>query len=100
LEDKPKNPKSKRYWQSRQPKVNENGKRAMFIKGSKASSVVTLALQELAAIKNPMVVKYNNKRKNVLPTPFESETSLEFYSNKSDLVYLFMVLTRKKDHII
>jgi len=82
-----------------EPKINENGKRAMFIKGSKASSVVSLALQELAAIKNPMVVKYNNKRKNVLPTPFESETSLEFYSNKSDCsLFVYGSHSKKRPH--
>jgi ribosome production factor 2 len=63
IEEVPKNPNAKRRWQERQPKVNENAKRAMFIKGHKASAVVTLALQELAALKAPFSVKYNNKKK-------------------------------------
>jgi len=99
IEEKPKHPRALRMWKSRQPKDIENIKRAMFIKGSKSSLVVSSVLQDFASLKKPDVVKYNNKRKNKYPSPFESETTIEFLSTKSDCsLFMFGSHTKKRPH--
>jgi len=95
LEEKPTNPRALRAWKDRQPKVYENTKKAMFIRGHKSSQIVTQTLKDLTSLKKPDVIKYNDKKKNKLPNPFESETNIEFLSNKSDCS-LFMYGSHSK----
>jgi len=97
IEEKPKNPRALRIWKDRQPKDFENTKRAMFIKGSKSSQLVNNIMKDLAALKSPDVVKYNNKKKNKYPNPFESEVNYEFLSTKSDCsLFMFGSHSKKK----
>jgi len=71
----------------------------MFIKGSKSSLVVTSVLRDFAAIKKPDIVKYNNKKKNKYPSPFESEATIEFLSDKSDCsLFMFGSHSKKRPH--
>jgi ribosome production factor 2 len=71
----------------------------MFIRGHKSSQIVTQALKDLTALKKPDVVKYNDKKKNKLPNPFESETNIEFLSNKSDCsLFMYGSHSKKRSH--
>ncbi|XP_077343236.1 ribosome production factor 2 homolog [Lithobates pipiens] len=78
---KPKTRRAKRFLEQRGPKLNENDKSAMLIKGGNASNTVTQALKDLHALKKPSCVLY--KKKN-MTRPFEDQTSVEFFSKKSD----------------
>ena len=66
---KPKNQRSKRALEAREPKAIENAKSAIFIRGPKSSEMVMKAMRDLHALKKP----------NVAP---------EFYG-KSKLLYLY-----------
>ncbi|XP_073432105.1 ribosome production factor 2 homolog [Dendrobates tinctorius] len=78
---KPKTRRSKRFLQHREPKLTENDKNAMLVKGGNASMIVTQALKDLHSLKKPNCVMY--KKKN-MTRPFEDPTSLEFFAKKSD----------------
>ncbi|NP_001080306.1 ribosome production factor 2 homolog S homeolog [Xenopus laevis] len=78
---KPKTKRSKRFLENRGPKLNENIKNAMLIKGGNANNTVTQALKDIYALKKPYGVLY--KKKN-MTRPFEDQTSLEFFAKKSD----------------
>eukprot|EP01135_Chromosphaera_perkinsii_P007298 Nk52_evm1s759 gene=Nk52_evmTU1s759 len=89
---KPKNQRSKRYLESREAKVVENTKSALFIKGGNTSETVTAVLKELYSFKKPDAALF--KKKNPI-LPFEDRTSLEFFSNKND-ASLFMFGSHSK----
>ncbi|XP_060094238.1 ribosome production factor 2 homolog [Heteronotia binoei] len=91
---KPKTKRAKRFIENRAPKLTENTKNAMFIKGGNASSTVTEALKDIYALKKPFAVLY--KKKNIT-RPFEDQTSLEFFSKKSDCsLFLFGSHNKKR----
>ncbi|XP_022410146.1 ribosome production factor 2 homolog isoform X1 [Monodon monoceros] len=89
---KPKTKRAKRFLEKREPKLSENIKNAMLIKGGNASSTVTQVLRDVYALKKPYAVLY--KKKNIT-RPFEDQTSLEFFSKKSDCS-LFMFGSHNK----
>lgn len=78
---KPKTKRAKRFLDHREPKVNENVKNAMLVKGGNASDTITKCLKDIYCLKKPYCVLY--KKKN-MTRPFEDQTSLEFFSKKSD----------------
>uniref|UniRef100_A0A4W3JCS5 Ribosome production factor 2 homolog n=1 Tax=Callorhinchus milii TaxID=7868 RepID=A0A4W3JCS5_CALMI len=78
---KPKSRRAKRFLENRAPKLIENIKNAMLIKGGNTNETVTQALKDIYALKKPNAVLY--KKKNIT-RPFEDQTSLEFFSKKSD----------------
>jgi hypothetical protein len=69
----PKNRRSKRWLEERAPKVHENVKRALLIRGGRTNETVMKALKDLNAIKKPDSVMM--QKKNIL-RPFEDQTSL------------------------
>lgn len=80
----PKNARSKRALNDMGSKVIENAKRALFLKGSSCSEVVSQAMHDLYSLKKPEAIFFG--RKNEIH-PFEggkSEASLEFFSRKND----------------
>lgn len=80
----PKTARSKRALTDMGSKVIENAKRALFLKGSNCSEVVSQAMQDLYSLKKPEAIFFG--RKNEIH-PFEagkSESSLEFFSQKND----------------
>uniref|UniRef100_A0A2K6BUK9 Ribosome production factor 2 homolog n=1 Tax=Macaca nemestrina TaxID=9545 RepID=A0A2K6BUK9_MACNE len=89
---KPKTKRAKRFLEKREPKLNENIKNAMLIKGGNANATVTQVLKDVYALKKPYGVLY--KKKNIT-RPFEDQTSLEFFSKKSDCS-LFMFGSHNK----
>ncbi|XP_034018500.1 ribosome production factor 2 homolog [Thalassophryne amazonica] len=91
---KPKNKRSKRFLESRAPKLLEDMKSAMIMKGGNTSQTVTQALKDLYLLKKPNAVLY--KKKNIT-RPFENSTSLEFFSKKSDCsLFLFGSHNKKR----
>ena len=52
---KPKNQRSKRALEAREPKAIENAKSAIFIRGPKSSDMVMKAMRDLHALKRPNV---------------------------------------------
>ncbi|XP_023578100.1 ribosome production factor 2 homolog isoform X1 [Octodon degus] len=111
---KPKTKRAKRFLEKREPKLSENIKNAMLIKGGNANATVTQVLKDVYALKKPYGVLYkkninwiylarllslmsnpfNVLRKNIT-RPFEDQTSLEFFSKKSDCS-LFMFGSHNK----
>lgn len=53
---KPKTKRSKRFIQSREPKLTENVKNAMIIKGGNTSETVTNALKDIVSIDIAIIV--------------------------------------------
>lgn len=92
----PKTNKGKRALEKREPKVFENPKVAMLIKGGNTSQTVTEALKDVGILKKPHAITY--KRKNIV-RPFESEHSMEFFSDRSDSsLFLFGSHSKKRPH--
>ncbi|CAJ0768443.1 7958_t:CDS:2, partial [Entrophospora sp. SA101] len=89
---KPKNARSKRALKKREPKVEENVKKAMFLKTIQTSQTVRDALKDLYCLKKPDGINFS-KKNHILP--FEDETSLEFFSQKNDCS-LFVVGSHTK----
>ncbi|XP_061602533.1 ribosome production factor 2 homolog [Cololabis saira] len=91
---KPKTKRSKRFLESRAPKLVEDVKKVMMMKGGNTSQTVTQALKDLYSLKKPHAVLY--KKKNIT-RPFEDSTSLEFFSKKSDSsLFLFGSHNKKR----
>ncbi|KAK3096760.1 hypothetical protein FSP39_003001 [Pinctada imbricata] len=91
---KPKTQKGKRFLEHREPKIFENVKKTLFLKGGNTHVTVSQALKELYLLKKQDAVMY--KRKNIL-RPFEDETPLEFFAKKSDAsLFLFGSHSKKR----
>lgn len=91
---KPKTKRSKRFLENRAPKLTENVKNAMIMKGGNANLTVSQALKDMYALKKPNAVLY--KKKNIT-RPFEDSTSLEFFSKKTDCsLFLFGSHNKKR----
>jgi len=78
---KPKNARSKRALDAREPKLKENGKKAILVRGSSTSNDVTSALTDIFSLKKPAAVNFT-KRNTI--RPFEDGSSLEFFAQKND----------------
>lgn len=98
---KPRNQKSKRALEAREPKPIENAKSAIFIRGPKSSDMVMKAMRDIHALKKPNVAPSFYGKKNPDVRPFESGGSarIEFFSRKHDSS-LFVVgsHSKKKPH--
>lgn len=77
----------------------ETGKKTLILHGTKTSSVLNSVLTEIYHLKKENAIKYS--RRNVDIRPFESggETSLEFFSLKTDCS-LFVVCMKSMSHLI
>ena len=65
---KPKNQRSKRALEAREPKAIENAKSAIFIRGPKSSEMVMKAMRDLHALKKPNVApEFYGKSKLLYP---------------------------------
>jgi len=93
---KPANQRVKRFLESREPKVVENIKNAMFIRGEKTSDIITQVLKDLSTLKKPYASFYNKKNKI---RPFEDPSSIEFFSHKTDSsMFAFGTHSKKRPH--
>ncbi|XP_078398742.1 ribosome production factor 2 homolog [Cetorhinus maximus] len=68
----------------------------MLIKGGNTSETVTQALRDIYSLKKPNAVLY--KKKNIT-RPFEDQTSVEFFSKRSDCsLFIFGSHNKKRPH--
>ena len=77
----------------RAPKLIENTKQAIFIKGQTANALVQQTMQDLMTLKKPDAQSFSKNNNNILP--FEDPSSLEFFSEKND-ASLFIIGSNSK----
>lgn len=93
---KPKNARSKRALDARQPKEVEDPRTTIFVKGTHTGEVLNSLMRELMSLKRPHAIAFNKKN----PVhPFETTSSLEFWAGKND-ASMFVVgqTTKKRPH--
>ncbi|KAF9591564.1 hypothetical protein IFM89_004618 [Coptis chinensis] len=106
----PKNAKAKRELDRRAPKLVENGKKTLIL-AAKTSYMLNSVLTEIFHLKRGSAIKYSRKNDNIRPFENGGETSLEFFSQKTDCsLFVFgshskkrpdnLVLGRTYDHHI
>eukprot|EP00092_Neocalanus_flemingeri_P029855 GFUD01032413.1.p1 GENE.GFUD01032413.1~~GFUD01032413.1.p1 ORF type:complete len:324 (-),score=99.84 GFUD01032413.1:89-1060(-) len=78
---KPKNQRSKRALEVREPKAIENTKTAIFVRGATCSDLVFKCMKDISILKNPHSISFNKKNEI---RPFEDATKLEFFCQKND----------------
>ncbi|KAF2674327.1 Brix domain-containing protein-like protein [Microthyrium microscopicum] len=94
----PRNARSKRALEKREPHIVENPKNTLILRGEKCSKIVQLALTDINTLKEPYTVKFS-KKNNV--RPFEDPSSLEFFSEKNDVaLLLFGHHSKKRPHCL
>ncbi|KAI1342448.1 Brix-domain-containing protein [Xylariaceae sp. FL0016] len=95
---KPRNARSKRALEKKAPKVVENPKTALFLRGTTASQIVQDALSDLYSLRQPLAKKFT--KKNDIH-PFENPQSLEFFSEKNDAsILVFGSSSKKRGHAL
>ncbi|PHH63797.1 hypothetical protein CDD81_5454 [Ophiocordyceps australis] len=90
---KPRNARSKRALEKREPKTVENPKTCLFLRGTSCSQIVQDALNELYSLRQPFAKKFS--KKNAIH-PFEDASSLEFFAEKNDTSLLVFGSSQKK----
>lgn len=80
----PRNARAKRELEKRAPRIVENGKKTLILQGMKSSSTVNSVLTELYLLKKGAAIRYTRKNDNIRPFESGGETSLEFFSLKTD----------------
>ncbi|KAJ4950030.1 hypothetical protein NE237_026862 [Protea cynaroides] len=80
----PKTKKAKRALDKRAPKLVENLKKTLLLHGTKTSNVLNAVLTEIYHLKKGSAIKYSRKNESVRPFESGGETSLEFFSLKTD----------------
>ncbi|KAK5987349.1 Ribosome biogenesis protein RPF2 [Cladobotryum mycophilum] len=93
---KPRNARSKRALEKREPKAIENPKTCLFLRGNNCSQVVQDAMNDLFAMRQPLAKKFT--KKNPIH-PFEDAASIEFFSEKNDAsLFVFGSTQKKRPH--
>lgn len=93
---KPKNQRSKRALEEREPKAIENTKTGLFVKGPNSSQLVQDCMKDLYIMKKPNSIAYNQKNDI---RPFEDATKLEFWGKKNDSsLFVFGSHNKKRPH--
>lgn len=80
----PRNHRVRRELEKRAPKLVENGKKTLILHGTKTSGVLNEVLKEIYHLKKGKAVKFSRKNENIKPFENGGETSLEFFSMKTD----------------
>ncbi|PKA49153.1 Ribosome production factor 2 like [Apostasia shenzhenica] len=105
----PKTHKAKRELEKRAPKLVENAKKTLILNGTKTSNVLNAVLAQIYHLRKGLAVKFSKKNENIRPFESGGETSLEFFSLKTDCsLFVFgshskkrpnnLVLGRMYDH--
>ncbi|CCX10207.1 Brix domain-containing protein [Pyronema domesticum] len=93
---KPKNARSKRAQDDRAPKLTENAKTTLIMRGSSTSLLIQNVLTDLNSLKKPLTIKFT--KKNAVH-PFEDHSTFEFFSEKNDASLLaFGTHSKKRPH--
>ncbi|KAI9360384.1 Brix domain-containing protein [Zopfochytrium polystomum] len=90
---KPRTAASKRALQEREPKVIEEGKNTLFVRGATTSETVMDTFKDLYALRRPKAILFN-KRNDV--HPFEDTRPIEFFSLKNDASLIVLANHSKK----
>ncbi|GAA5970002.1 hypothetical protein JCM11641_000229 [Rhodosporidiobolus odoratus] len=95
---KPKNARSKRAADNRQPQlVEKHAKTAVLVRTAGISDKVKTALSEINQLKKPHSVPFSKSNNTV--RPFEDASSLQFWSAKNDAsLFLVGTHTKKRPH--
>ncbi|EEE64298.1 hypothetical protein OsJ_19135 [Oryza sativa Japonica Group] len=80
----PKSHRAKRELLKHAPKLVETGKKTLVLHGTKTSAVLNSVLADLFHLKRDNAVRYSKKNENIRPFESGGETSLEFFSLKTD----------------
>lgn len=95
---KPRNARSKRALEKREPKAVENPKTALFLRGTSCSQIVQDAMTDLHSMRAPLAKKFTKKNEI---HPFEDASSLEFFSEKNDAsLFVFGSTSKKRPHAL
>ncbi|EIW85868.1 Brix-domain-containing protein [Coniophora puteana RWD-64-598 SS2] len=91
---KPKNARSKRAMDAREPKEVEDPRTVIFVKGTHTGEVLNGAMKDLMALKRPHAISFS--KKNTV-RPFEDTSSFEFWAQKNDAsMFMFGQTTKKR----
>ncbi|GAM91440.1 hypothetical protein ANO11243_094900 [Dothideomycetidae sp. 11243] len=95
---KPKNARSKRALEKREPQIHENPKIALFLRYTSCSEITSLCMRDLQSLKAPLYERFD-KKNNI--HPFEDPSSLEFFSEKNDVSLLvYGSHSKKRPHCL
>ncbi|KJE93457.1 brix domain-containing protein 1 [Capsaspora owczarzaki ATCC 30864] len=93
---KAKTRRGKRILEDRAPKIEENPKSSLFVRGGNTSEVITNCLREFSLLRKPHTI--NLRRKNPIH-PFEDATFVESFSKKYDAsLFAFGNHSKKRPH--
>ncbi|GAB4856404.1 hypothetical protein Ancab_014323 [Ancistrocladus abbreviatus] len=93
----PKSGRARRELEKRAPKLVEGGRKTLILHGTKTSSVLNAVLTEIYNLKRGSAVKYTRKNANIRPFESGGETSLEFFSLKTDCsIFVFGSHSKKR----
>jgi len=90
---KPKNARSKRAMDAREPREVEASRTAIFVRGTHTGEVLNGVMRELMALKRPHAISF--AKKNAI-RPFEDVASLEFWAQKNDASFFVFGQSTKK----
>uniref|UniRef100_A0A7C9CLU1 Ribosome production factor 2 homolog n=1 Tax=Opuntia streptacantha TaxID=393608 RepID=A0A7C9CLU1_OPUST len=80
----PKTGRARRELEKRAPKLVETEKKTLILHGTKTSHVLNTLLTEIYHLKKENSIRYTRKNDNIRPFEAGGETSLEFFSQKTD----------------
>ncbi|KAJ4728853.1 ribosome production factor 2-like [Melia azedarach] len=92
----PKKGRVRRELDKRAPKLVETGKKTLLLQGTKTSNTLNAVLTELYLLKKGSAIRYTRKNENIRPFESGGETSLEFFSLKTDCSIFIYGSTSKK----
>ncbi len=90
---KPRNKKSRKALENREPKAIENNKSTLFIRGTNCTQTVLQCMKDLHQFKKPDSDFYSQKNDI---RPFEDFTKIEFFSQKHDAALFAFGNSNKK----
>jgi len=91
---RPLNKRAERALLKREPKVFEDPKVALFIRGHRTSDTINKVLQDLYLLKQPFGIHFRRKHEK---RPFEDITQIEFLSEKNDAsLFMYGSNTKKR----
>ncbi|KAG5230263.1 hypothetical protein OIU78_030017 [Salix suchowensis] len=92
----PKNRRVQRELEKRAPRLVEKGKKTLLLQGTKTSNVLNTVLSEIYHLKRDNAIRYTRKNDSIRPFESGGETSLEFFSMKTDCSIFVFGSTSKK----
>merc|ERR1711981_130251 len=91
---KPRNQRSKRALENREPKALESNKGSLFIRGTNCTQTVLQCMKDLHCLKKPDSDFYSQKNNDI--RPFENFNQIEFWSQKHDISLFALGNSNKK----